>query len=316
MQLLRLRAQMLSEIRSFFANKGILEVETPLLCHGIGTDPNLNFFKFESTASFHSEAFFLQTSPEFSMKRLLAAGSGSIFQICKAFRQGELGGVHNPEFTMLEWYRVGFNLQQLMAETAELLYFLLNGYLPLKDTQFIPYASVFKEYTSVDPLQFKRMEYVQCARANQLIDAEQLCGENHSMWLDFLFSYLVQPALSKHSLYMIYDYPACLASLARLKADNPLLSERVEVFINGIELGNGFHELCDAKEQQHRFESEIIARKRNGLPMVVKDDRFLAALASGLPDCSGMAIGLDRVLMLMAGYSDIQQVLAFPINNA
>ena len=316
MALMRFRAQMLSELRAFFFDKDVMEVETPLLCQGIGTDPNLDFFKFQNTQFLPTAPLFLQTSPEFAMKRLLAAGSGSIFQICKAFRNGEAGRFHNPEFTMLEWYRVGFDLQQLMDEIDELLHFLLDRYLPLGKTERITYAAAFREHAGIDPLHFNLAEYIECSRINQLIDAETICGADYQMWLDFLFSHLVQPSLSKHSVCMIYDYPACQASLARLKPENPRVAERVEVFINGIELGNGYYELSDAVEQQRRFEKEINERKRKGFPTMGKDQRFLSALTSGLPDCSGMAIGLDRVLMLMAGCTDIKQVLTFPINNA
>jgi len=309
-ELLRLRAQLLMDIRQFFAKKSVLEVETPLLSQAIGTDVYLQFFRTQP------QGFFLQTSPEFAMKRLLAAGSGSIFQICKAFRQGDSGRFHNPEFTLLEWYRVGFDLSELMAEVIELLELLFKPHLSLLATEHSSYCQVFEDYTGLDALDFVLADYKLVAKAHGFDDAELLCGNDPRLWLDFLFSQIVQPQLGKQALCLINDYPACLSSLARLKIDNPQLTERLEVFYNGVELGNGYFELTDVNEQQQRFENELAERKAKNLPAIVKDERLLAALASGLPNCAGIAIGLDRLLMLISQASHIDEVLAFPVNRA
>lgn len=316
MELLRLRAQMLEDIRRFFSAKGVMEVETPLLCQGTGTDPNLAFFHSRYQLPPQEITLYLQTSPEFAMKRLLVAGSGSIYQICKSFRNGEQGRLHNPEFTILEWYRVGYKLEQLMDEIEALLLRLLRD-CPLSDvSERIRYADIFNQYTGVDPLVFSLTDYRNCARDNNLLEAEQLCGQDHALWLDFLFSHLVQPQLGKNALCLVYDFPACQASLARLNSEDPRVAERVEVFVQGIELGNGFFELTDPVVQEQRFENELAQRQQDGLPVPGKDLRFLSALKSGLPDCAGMALGLDRLLMIVSGHSNIENVLAFPISRA
>lgn len=250
------------------------------------------------------------------MKRLLAAGSGSIYQICKAFRNGEAGRFHNPEFTILEWYRVGFNLQQLMAEAAELVRSLLaaDG-LPMPVVQ-ISYRQLFRDSVGLDPLAFKRETYAAYAAEHGLEDAISLCGNDHAMWLDFIFSHRVQPAIAASTLYLVYGYPSIQSSLARNCVDDPRICERFEILVNGVELGNGFFELADPVEQEGRFDREIAYREQNGLPAVAKDLYLLDALASGLPDCSGVAIGLDRLLMLATGSESIAEVLAFPLANA
>ncbi|MCQ8182159.1 EF-P lysine aminoacylase EpmA [Methylomonas sp. SURF-1] len=313
---LRRRAQMLAAIRRFFDQRQVLEVETPLLCRATGTDPQLDFFSSDYLAPPMRQTLFLQTSPEFAMKRLLAAGSGSIYQICKAFRNGEAGRFHNPEFTILEWYRVGFNLQQLMAEAAELLRSLLaaDG-LPMPVVQ-ISYRQLFRDSVGLDPLVFKRETYAAYAAEHGLQDAISLCGNDHAMWLDFIFSHRVQPAMAASTLYLVYGYPSIQSSLARNCVDDPRICERFEILVNGVELGNGFFELADPVEQEGRFDREIAYREQNGLPAVAKDLYLLDALASGLPDCSGVAIGLDRLLMLATGSESIAEVLAFPLANA
>ncbi len=315
LEILPLRAEMLRKIRDFFAARKVLEVETPLLGQAIGSDPHLDFFTIPHT-SFRKTALFLQTSPEFAMKRLLAAGSGSIFQICKAFREGEAGRLHNPEFTLLEWYRLDYDLPQLMAETADLLLFLLGEPLSLNAVQRFSYAQVFWEYTGLDALCFDLSAYRRCAERHRLPEAAAICGADHALWLDFLFSHLVQPFLGSKAICLIHDYPACQAALARLKPGNPLLAERVEIFVDGLELGNGYHELTDVREQRQRFARDRAARVRLGLPEAAVDERFLAALEAGLPDCAGMAIGLDRVLMLLTGHDEIASILAFPVSRA
>lgn len=308
---------MLSKIRRFFSERAVLEVETPLLSHSVGTDPNLAFFSTEYVSSPQRQTLFLQTSPEFAMKRLLAAGSGSIFQICKAFRNNESGRFHNPEFTLLEWYRVGFDLAQLMDDIVELLGYVGEGQLDfLENTQRVGYQEIFKQHTGLDALVFCSQEYQAYALVNDLPEAVDLCGNDHGLWLDFLFSHCVQPHLGTHGLCLVYGYPACQSSLARLNTQDARITERVELFIKGVELGNGYYELCDVKEQDRRFTEELWHRQQNQLPVPVKDQRLLAALSSGLPDCAGMAIGLDRLLMLLTQAATIDQVLSFATHRA
>jgi len=306
---------MLGQIREFFAGRGVLEVETPLLGQGVGTDPQLAFFSTQYDSPPNRQALFLQTSPEFAMKRLLAAGSGSIFQVCKAFRNGEAGRFHNPEFTLLEWYRVGFDLPQLMTEVDELIGLLFADY-GLKATQRLSYSDVFRRYTGLDPLVFSRDGYCAYAMANGLPEAVAICANDPVLWLDLLFSHKVQPHLGEDALCMVYGYPACQSSLARVSAENSSIAERVELFINGVELGNGYHELADAVEQERRFNQEISIRQQRKQPVVAKDSRFLAALSSGLPDCSGIAIGLDRLLMLLSASPSVADVLSFSVHRA
>ncbi len=305
---------MLQCIRAFFAARNVQEVETPLLSHASGTDAQLAFFTSTYETPPYSQTLFLQTSPEFAMKRLLAAGSGSIYQICKAFRNGEAGRFHNPEFTILEWYRVRFDLAQLMEEVEALFDILFDG--RLNAPQRVSYQTVFEQYTGLNALIFSYTDYCTYANQNDLSDAIALCGQNHALWLDFLFSFCVQPYLGKNGLCLVYGYPACQSSLARLNAENPLMTERVEIFMNGIELGNGFYELADADEQNRRFDSEIQIRQQENLPVAVKDERLLAALKNGLPDCSGIALGLDRILMVLTNSTAIADVVSFDITRA
>lgn len=295
-----------------------MEVETPLLCRTSGTDPNLHPFLTQFRLPGQSEGIplYLQTSPEFAMKRLLAAGSGSIYQICKAFRNEECGRYHNPEFTILEWYRVGFGLEHLIDEIDALFAQLLADRRNLRPSERIAYRDAFEKFAGVDPLSAPLARLAACARRHGLIEAEALCGDERPIWLDFLFSHLVQPHLGQACLSFVLDYPACQPSLARPKSEDHGVVERVEVFLDGFELANGFHELTDADEQERRFDADLAARCTRGLLQPPKDMRLLAALQAGLPDCSGVAIGLDRVLMLLTGSEAIDQVLAFPIARA
>lgn len=313
-ELLHYRANLLQSIRQFFAQRQVLEVETPLLSQTIGTDPQLDFFTTFYNTPPQQQKLYLQTSPEFAMKRLLASGSGSIYQICKAFRNGEAGRFHNPEFTLLEWYRIGFNLEQLMDEVEELINTLFND--SLQKNERYDYASLFKNYTGLNALVFSYEDYCNYAITNNIAEAITICEHNHPLWLDFIFSHQVQPFLGQNSLCLVHGYPACQSSLARLNADNPLITDRVEIFINGVECGNGFYELNDATEQLQRFESESLYRKQTGQELVTADMRLINALQAGLPDCSGIAIGLDRLLMLLTNHAKIDEVLSFALSRA
>jgi len=310
------RAEMLMIIRQFFQQRAVLEVETPLLCHATGTDPQLDFFSTQFNYPPDNPRLFLQTSPEFAMKRLLAAGSGCIYQICKAFRNSESGRFHNPEFTILEWYRLGFTLQDLMQEVAELFEQLVLPQRPLQILPPISYQDIFQQATGLDPLNFDLPRWQAFARCENLHEAIEICAEDHGVWLDFIFSHVVQPQMKAGCLYRVYHYPAIQSALARIHPENPQLAERFEVFIDGVELGNGFRELTNADEQEQRFEREIAWRRQHRLPEVEKDRRFLAALQTGLPECSGIAIGLDRLLMILLNKTSIDEVLIFPVARA
>jgi elongation factor P--(R)-beta-lysine ligase len=309
---------MLADIRSFFAARGVLEVETPLLCQAAATDPGLSIFVTQlAGGGQHSPSTrYLQTSPEYAMKRLLAAGSGSIYQIARAFRNEESGRYHNPEFSLLEWYRTGFSLNALITEIDALIRSLFNAIRTLQPSVSVSYQALFNTHTGLDALTFDLKAYTAYAQTVSLVDAVRLCGNHHAHWLDFLFCERIQPMLGKHGICFVYDYPAVLPSLARARTDDNRIVERVEIFMDGIEIGNGFRELADTLEQRTRFENDLLQRARNGLPLIPIDTRLLKALEHGLPDCSGVAIGLDRLLMLMTGATHIDQVLAFADDRA
>ncbi len=311
--LLRLRAQMLARIRVFFAERNVMEVETPLLSASTVTDPHLASLstRCRPPARDSEQRVYLQTSPEFAMKRLLAAGSGPIFQICKAFRDGEAGRWHNPEFTLLEWYRPGYDHLRLMDEVEE----LVGGLLRRPTARRMTYAEVFKTCVGADP--FAAGERALARLAVDLgLSAESAAKLDRAGCLDFVFSAGVQPALRELGCVLIRDFPASQAALARVSPHDRRVAERFEMLVDGIELANGYHELSDAGEQRSRFLRDLATRKRLGATEPPLDERLLAALEHGLPKCAGVAVGVDRLLMLAAGVTDIRQVLAFPIDRA
>lgn len=309
---------MLADIRVFFSNRGVLEVETPLMCQTAATDPGLSIFVTQLACAGENitQARYLQTSPEYAMKRLLAAGSGAIYQIARAFRNEESGRFHNPEFSLLEWYRPGFSLGELITEIDALIRSLFEAACPLQPSTTINYRQLFMAHTGLDALTFDPDAYNACALSYGLVDAARLCDNHHGHWLDLLFSECIQPALGKQGICFVRDYPAVLPSLARNKIDDSRVVERVEIFMDGIEIGNGFRELTDHREQRARFENDLAERALTGLPAIPVDARLLQALEYGLPDCSGVAIGLDRLLMLMSGETHIDKVLAFAGSRA
>lgn len=251
---------------------------------------------------------YLHTSPEFPMKRLLAAGSGDIFQIARVFRAGEAGRLHNPEFTMLEWYRVGFDVPRLMDE-VEALVRELAGERDPGPAGRLTYAQAFERHAGVDPLRAD-VEHLTACASNHGID---LAGSlDRDGWLDLIMSQVVAPALPAGRITFVHDYPASQAALARLRPGDPPVAERFELYWGSVELANGFRELADAREQARRFARDLEKRRARGLPPVPVDTCLLAALESGLPDCAGVALGVDRLLMSITGSTHIRQVLAFP----
>jgi lysyl-tRNA synthetase class 2 len=310
-EMLRLRAKVLAQIRGFFTNREVLEVETPLLASAPVTDLHLQALscRYRGPGADEGRKLFLQTSPEFAMKRLLVAETGAVYQICKAIRDGEAGGMHNPEFTILEWYRPGWNHHRLMDEVDELLQLVL-GTAP---GDRLTYATIFERHASVDVFSASDEELVR--RAETLGAAEPNALERDDL-LDLLLSHVVEPQLGRNRPTFVHDYPASQASLARIRPGDPPVAERFEVFSDGIELANGYHELTDSAEQRQRFEADNAARRAAGLPEVPIDERLLAAMEHGLPDCAGVALGIDRLLMVAAGTREISDVLAFPIDRA
>ncbi|MFO7640695.1 MAG: EF-P lysine aminoacylase EpmA [Candidatus Competibacteraceae bacterium] len=316
--ILRLRAELLKRIRAFFAVRGVLEVETPVLSAAAVTQPHLASFAtpYSGPGSRYGQTLYLHTSPEFPMKRLLAAGSGCIYQIARVFRDGEAGRRHNPEFTLLEWYRVGFDADRLMDEVAELVTKLLSGRLTLKEPERLSYRELFQRHLDLDPHRTSVAELAVCAAHHAVPIPPGMPADDTDPWLDLLLTHWIEPRLGQGRLTFIYDYPASQAALARLRPGDPPVGERFELYLNGLELANGFHELGDADEQRRRFEAENVARRARGLPVMPLDESLLDALAAGLPDCAGVALGFDRLVMLAAGKDTIQEVMAFPLERA
>ncbi len=291
-----------------------MEVETPSLSAATVTDPHLHSMSclYTGLSAPEGRRLYLQTSPEFAMKRLLAAGSGPIFQICKAFRDNEEGRHHNPEFTLLEWYRPGFDHHALMNEVDELLGELLGT----ASADRWCYAEVFERYVGVNPHSASPEQLARRALELGLKDVAGLATGSRDDWLHLLMSHRVAPHLGRDRPSFLYDYPASQVALARLRAGNPSVAERFEVYVNGVELANGFNELTDAEELRRRFESDLDERRVAGSSSVTPDERLLDALASGLPACAGVALGVDRLVMLAAGAETLAEVIAFPVERA
>ncbi len=310
---LRLRASILNRIRQFFDERQILEVETPLLSHA--TVPSQHLHSFQTDYRFanptQKQTLYLQTSPEFAMKRLLAADSGPIYQLCKAFRNlGESGRHHNPEFTILEWYRPGFNHHDLMNEVEDLLKIILA----CRSAQRFTYLEIFQQFLQIDPHQASLEQLKQVGQHFKLY-TENLALTEKDDYLDLLMTHLIEPNLPQHPIF-IYDFPASQAALARLRPGKPTVAERFEVYVQGLELANGFHELSSSSEQRQRFNDDLAQRKKAGYPDIPIDEHLLAALAHGLPDCAGVALGVDRLILLAAKKQAIDDVLAFPLERA
>lgn len=309
---LKLRAGILSQIREFFDERGVLEVETPLLSHASVTDPYIQSIPalFQSHPNQLPHRYYLQTSPEYAMKRLLAAGSGPIFQITKAFRQGEVGHLHNPEFTLLEWYRPGFNHHDLMNEVDELLQSLLNT----QSAERISYQEAFETLLNINPHLTNLTTLKHCADEHGIILEDE--PTDIDTWLQLLMSHCIEPKIGQDKPCIIYDFPAEQAALARLITSEPPVAARFEVYYKGIELANAFYELQDAHTQRKRFEANLEKRKQLKLDLPPIDENLLASLDAGLPDCSGIALGIDRLVMLALNQTNIQTVLSFDFSRA
>jgi lysyl-tRNA synthetase class 2 len=307
------RAQLLARVREFFGVRAALEVDTPALVRHAVTDPHIHSAQVQLPGS--AQPLFLQTSPEYAMKRLLAAGSGDIFQIAHVFRGEERSRLHNAEFTLIEWYRGGWPMRALMHEVAELTQLLLGPAAPSAPAQFLDYELAFAHAVGLNPLQAGDAKLRRCAQSHGLeASLVQRCSRDEL--LDWLMATRIGPKLGSQALTFIHRYPASQAALARLDPDDRRVALRFELYYQGIELANGFEELTNADEQRARFEIDRRERARLGLYVPEVDEALLAALAAGMPPVAGVALGFDRVLMLHLGVGRIDEVLAFPLERA
>lgn len=309
LETLRLRAGLLARVRRHFAETGTLEVETPVMVQAAVTDVHLE--SLEVRRADGSRAGFLHTSPEYAMKRLLCAGAPDIYQVAHAFREGERGRRHNPEFTMVEWYRLGLDHHALMDDVECLLRVLLEPHRPVGATRRVTYADAFREILGLDPLACPTAQLRETLLAQGQNVPDSLADERDGL-LDLAMSTLVATAFPADRITFLHDFPASQAALARVRGP---VASRFEAFWGGLELANGFHELGDADEQATRFSADRQERSRRGQPDREPDELFLDALRSGLPPCAGVALGFDRVVMIAAGAGAIDEVLAFPVER-
>lgn len=313
---LRLRAELLRKTRVFFHERGFLEVETPILAADTVVDRHLDPLLTTLEGVGPPRTLYLQTSPEFAMKRLVAAGGEAIFQVAHAFRQGERGPRHNPEFTLVEWYRKGDDYAAGMQFLSE----LCEAMLGRGPAERVTYRRAFLDRVGVDPLTAATSEIADVARnrvpeAAAAFDASAHPADRDA-WLDLLLSGLVEPRLGVERPTILHDYPPSQAALARVRDERPPVAERFELYVDGLELANGYHELLDAETLLRRNEENNQLRAADGKPTLPAESRLLAAMRQGLPACTGCALGFDRVVMLAAGKSDIAEVLPFPIERA
>jgi lysyl-tRNA synthetase class 2 len=313
--MLRRRAALVAALRDFFAARGLLEVDTPIV---VGTAvSDLHLASVAIAAPGHG---FLHTSPEYAMKRLLAAGSGDIWQLCHVMRGDERSRLHNSEFTLLEWYRVGFDMQQLIGEVIELVEHVMAAATPAvphaaRRVELLTYRDAFASVLGIDPLEAS-LEALRTAALPCAVAPDTLAALTRDELLDLLLAVAVGPKLGRGRWTFVTHWPASQAALARLDPTDPRVAHRFELYADGIELANGFHELLDADEQRARFEADRTERRRRGLPDVLPDERLLAALAAGLPDCAGVALGFDRLAMLALGAARLDDVITFAADRA
>jgi lysyl-tRNA synthetase class 2 len=311
---LRLRARLNSAVRGFFSERGVVEVETPVLSRAGNTDPNIASFSLEFSGRTDGapRRRWLRTSPEYPLKRLLSAGFGDCYELGRVFRDGEAGGRHNPEFTMLEWYRVGWDHRRLIEETAA----LVNAALALvgRSVQLrqVSYHDLYRQQLGIDPASASDAD-LRAALGEVVIDPE---GLDRDDWLDLLMTHRLQPLFPADQLLALYDYPASQCALARIRNEGPPVAERFELYLGPLELANGYHELSDAVEQGARFERDLARRAQRNEALPPRDEALLAALDAGFPSCAGVALGMDRLMMAMLGTTRIADVLAFDFARA
>jgi lysyl-tRNA synthetase class 2 len=310
----RLRARLYTLIREFFAECGVLEVDTPIMSAAANTDPNIDSFstQFSGHNDAGSRERWLRTSSEFAQKRLLAAGIGDCYELGRVFRNGEAGRRHNPEFTMLEWYRIGWDHRSLIDETIELVIAALGLVVKSANVHKCTYRELFRATTELDPFVATDAE-LRAALGDVRVDAVGLLRDD---WLDLLLTHRIQPGFPPDRITVVYDYPASQCALAKIRNDDPPVAERFELYVGAQELANGYHELTDADEQRARFLRDNARRRERGLRELPIDENLLAALESGMPACAGVALGIERLLMAMSGTDDIRDVLAFSFADA
>jgi len=311
MAALRVRAAMLGMARDFFKERSVLEVDTPTLSSGAVTDPQIESLSARIRGL--SSPLYLSTSPEFPMKRLLAAGSGDIYHIGKVFRDGERGRWHNPEFTLIEWYRIGFDDAALMTEVDSLLNVLLAPQRTVQAAERLTYREALQRHAGVEPFLDSDTELRHAAERNGIACDADL---DRDARLDLLMGMVVGPRLGLDRPCFVCDYPASQASLARLKPGSPAVAARFELYLDGVELANGFHELSNADEQRARFEQDLRLRRRRAQAEPPMDERLLAALRHGMPDCAGVALGFDRLVAAALRTAGIAETMPFTIDRA
>lgn len=308
---LRQRARMMAALRDFFSARGVLEVDTPILSARAVSDPQIE--SLTTRVAGMTGPFYLSTSPEFPMKRLLAAGSGDVYQVCKVFRDAERGRWHNPEFTMIEWYRLGFDDAALMTEVEALAAELLAPRRRLMPAERLTYADALRRHAGVDAHTDSELMLERAAASHGIVCQTEL---DRNAKLDLLMGMVVGPQLGRDRPCFICDYPASQASLARLKPGLPAVAARFEFYIDGIELANGYHELANVDEQRARFTQDLATRRARGQLQPPLDERLLAALRAGMPDCAGVALGFDRLVAVALGAARLSEAMAFPIDIA
>ncbi|MBS0266832.1 MAG: EF-P lysine aminoacylase GenX [Planctomycetes bacterium] len=324
LDMLRLRARLLAAARRFFDHRGYFEVDTPLLSHDRVVDPHLAPFQVNGA----NPAVYLQTSPEFAMKRLLSAGATAIYQIGHVFRAGELGQRHNPEFTMIEWYRVGDTHWEQMQVVEDLVLAafaeVAESWPQTPQRWTVPagpflrttYRDAFRKYAGVDALGMPTSELIRLCDDRGVVVPESMSPDDRDGWLNLLLAELIEPQLGRARPEFLIDYPASQAAIARIREDELPVAERFELYIAGIELCNGYHELTDPVELRRRMSEESQRLVDAGEPPLVMSNRLLAAMEASLPPCAGVALGFDRLLMVATGASSIADVLAFPFPRA
>ncbi len=311
---LKRRAQYFADVRHFFWQRGVWEVDTPILSQAASTSPYIDSFvtDYIPLGGNKRQARYLHTSPEFAMKRLLAAGSGAIFQIAKVFRNGESGRYHAPEFTMLEWYRPGWTLMQLMEEVQALVEHVFHQ--PLFEYQC--YQHLFQYWLDLDVMTCSDAEIQQCAHC-QIAGLPDDFQTDRDGYLDLLMTHCIEPKLAQKAIF-VYDFPASQAQLARIEKNDTGydVAKRFELYVNGIEIANGYDELTDAEECRRRFSKENQQRMTQSKPEMPVDEALLAAMENGLPECSGVALGLDRMIMVAEKQSQLTAVTSFAFEQA
>jgi lysyl-tRNA synthetase class 2 len=313
---LKRRADLLRRLRDFFDRRGFLEVDTPLLSADTVVDRHLDPLRVtmfdDPREPDRGHTLWLQTSPEFAMKRLMAAGATALYQVTHAFRGGECGRLHNPEFTIAEWYRVGDDLQAGM----KLLSDLADELLHMGAAERLTYRDAFRQHTGMDVFAVDTAGLVAAVRERGLALPAGLDPHDADAWLDLLLVECVEPHLGRHRPTILYDYPASQAALARVRDGDPSVAERFELYVRGVELANGYHELLDASILRARNRTVNEHRRKDGKYPLPEESRLLAAMDQGLPPCTGVALGFDRAVMLAVGAAELSDVLAFPLSRA